>query len=1090
MNNTDKRPDLKTRIVDPQIKTDTQECQNLSLVLSTNNSLNIPLTILEDQPGAQQISVIRTNSKTLNLESQSEDDIRIMETDNIVYVKDDGGKKLNVTASSVVTLQPDVVKAVQYNETDSVQAVQYDESDIVQAVQYETDSVKVVLQAVQHVETATVQAVEYNETDSVQTVQYDKSNTISSERTVYISDTKRLDKGKTKNLVHCAQFGNLSFSSRTESLAHCAQSESLAHCAQSESLAHCAQSESLAHSTSTENVEYSAATENLTHCAQSENLAHCESEIEEEETHYVEILSVESLDHEYQASSEAEYIHLHSHPAPHALACYLDQHQENRSPFTDQHQAAQSPFTDQHQAAKSPFIDQHQAAQSPFTDQHQAAQSPFTDQHQAAQSPLTDQHQAAKSPFTDQHQAAKSPFTDQHQAAQSPFTDQHQAAQSPFIDQHQAAQSPFTDQHQAAKSPFTDQHEAAQSPFTDQHQAAQSPFTDQHQAAQSPFRDQHQAAQSPFRDQKNQHLSVHPDSHSASKERDHHSPRIQFDPHTSGSHKVFPSLSTDCDPYSSNAQCAPHFSSSHQLTHGDPHSSSLHQLTRSPSAPYSSSQHDPHSLSLQCAPMNSTTVQQEDFTYNEPASAKTDPPVSLQYSIDTPEVAKTPLQTDITSQSTTEDDVIKEDLSLDNVKDSKNAEEQPNLNFINALSEKYKIYTKDEETLVFLNSSGLNGLEEGICIRYGLDESRIRLDVYLNKMTAVQTSFTNIKEAVAQLSRFESLNICSGVDEARILPLLNSNQHIALFTIHQVKGVFRYKTRKCRGIAEQGTLCSSCQQVFCNIFHLNSGEEDEKYSEENNSEELEDLISDCELPKRRRFSCKHCIRVFNSLKSLEIHLRNIKNRTTSKSSQEEEQEDERLLPGLEINYKTKADSKKITSIETSCQRFNCHICGKIFKASSTLWGHIKTHENGNFICTICGASFRVKSYLHRHLLTHDQNKKKYECDICKEKFTRPYLMRQHKQFSHFKDLPFKCDECGKLSRTLTRLKIHIRAVHSKEKPFPCEVCGFRSSRMDNLNKHRTKIHDLKNKLTRVQLVDLVQGGQHPFCKDIKLIPGF
>ena len=309
MNNTDKRPDLKTRIVDPQIKTDTQECQNLSLVLSTNNSLNIPLTTLEDQPGAQQISVIRTNSKTLNLESQSEDDIRIMETDNIVYVKDDGGKKLNVTASSVVTLQPDVVKAVhydeadtlravQYNETDSVQAVQYDESDIVQAVQYETDSVKVVLQAVQHVETATVQAVEYNETDSVQTVQYDKSNTISSERTVYISDTKRLDKGKTKNLAHCAQFENLSFSSRTESLAHCAQSESLAHCAQSESLAH---------STSTENVEYSAATENLTHCAQSENLdhsahcaqsenlAHCESEIEEEETHYVEILSVESL---------------------------------------------------------------------------------------------------------------------------------------------------------------------------------------------------------------------------------------------------------------------------------------------------------------------------------------------------------------------------------------------------------------------------------------------------------------------------------------------------------------------------------------------------------------------------------------------------------------------------------------------------------------------------------------------------------------------------------------------------------------------------------------------------------------------------
>ena len=215
---------------------------------------------------------------------------------------------------------------------------------------------------------------------------------------------------------------------------------------------------------------------------------------------------------------------------------------------------------------------------------------------------------------------------------------------------------------------------------------------------------------------------MHSYSHSASTERDHHFPRTQCDPHASGSHKVSPSSSTECDPYSSNAQCVPHFSSPHQLTHGDPHSSSLHQLTRSPSAPYSSSQHDPHSLSPQCAPMNSTTVQQEGFTYNEPGSVKTGPPVSLQYSLqssslDTPVVAKTPLQTAITSQSTTADDIIKEDLSHDNVKDSKNAEEQPNLNFINALSEKYKIYTKDEETLVFLNSSGLNGFEEGICIR-------------------------------------------------------------------------------------------------------------------------------------------------------------------------------------------------------------------------------------------------------------------------------------------------------------------------------------------------------------------------------------
>ena len=234
-----------------------------------------------------------------------------------------------------------------------------------------------------------------------------------------------------------------------------------------------------------------------------------------------------------------------------------------------------------------------------------------------------------------------------------------------------------------------DHNQAPLPPFTDRHQAPRSPFTDQH-------RTDHQASQSPFTDQKNQHLSAQPYSHSSSPEHDHHSSRTQ---------------------------CVPHSSSSHHLTHGDPHSSSLHQLTRSPSAPYSISIHDPHSLSPQCAPY-STTVKQEVLIYNpnEPSSVKADPPASLQFSLqssslDPDEVAKTPVQSAIASQSTSEEDVSKKDLSHDDIKDSKNAEEQPNLNFINALNQKYKIYTKDGEALFFLNSSGINGLEEGICIR-------------------------------------------------------------------------------------------------------------------------------------------------------------------------------------------------------------------------------------------------------------------------------------------------------------------------------------------------------------------------------------
>jgi len=170
---------------------------------------------------------------------------------------------------------------------------------------------------------------------------------------------------------------------------------------------------------------------------------------------------------------------------------------------------------------------------------------------------------------------------------------------------------------------------------------------------------------------------------------------------------------------------------------------------------------------------------------------------------------------------------------------------------------------------------------------------------------------------------------------------------------------------------------------------------------------------------------------------------------------------------------------------------SCHICGKSFKkGGSTLWGHIRTHEDGGHICPICGAKFKVKSYLQRHIKSHDPDCKRYECDICGDKFTRPYLMKQHQEFTHKKNLPFKCNECGKCLRSNTFLKIHMRSVHSKEKPFPCEVCGFRSSRVDNLNIHRTKVHHISIKITRSQLQQLVLEGKHPFCTNPNDIPAF
>ena len=52
-----------------------------------------------------------------------------------------------------------------------------------------------------------------------------------------------------------------------------------------------------------------------------------------------------------------------------------------------------------------------------------------------------------------------------------------------------------------------------------------------------------------------------------------------------------------------------------------------------------------------------------------------------------------------------------------------------------------------------------------------------------------------------------------------------------------VKHLFRYNTRKCRLIAEHGTLCSSCHQIFCQIFNINEEENSEESSEEERLEE-------------------------------------------------------------------------------------------------------------------------------------------------------------------------------------------------------------------------------------------------------------
>ena len=263
--------------------------------------------------------------------------------------------------------------------------------------------------------------------------------------------------------------------------------------------------------------------------------------------------------------------------------------------------------------------------------------------------------------------------------------------------------------------------------------------------------------------------------------------------------------------------------------------------------------------------------------------------------------------------------------------------------------------------------------------------------------------------------------------------------------IERVEEVIVYRSRECQYLLEEddggGDHCQSCRELFENIRGLREGLEENTDDETNQFKEsllhLHPITHDCQ----------HCQETFSQLELLEQHTLSDHQLNAESSTSNlkcpfceiafDREKHQRLKAHVkkhhrdrksEEAWKTAVSSPKITCslcgknysslscleqhdrlMHSACVELeSCHICGKTFKkGGSTLWGHIKTHEDGGHICSVCGAKFRVKSYLVRHMRSHDPESKKYGCDICGEKFSRPYLMRQHQQFTHNKNLPFK-----------------------------------------------------------------------------------